>query len=405
MTTPSDRIISPQLLLCLRPGADLSALGQLAPEEWLALARQAGWHQLAPQVYQRLEGEQAVTLQLPPQVADLLRQSYYSTLATNIQYYDVLGQVLERLQGAGMHVILLKGIYLADQVYGDLGLRPMDDLDLLVPEPELERAFGLLQAMGFQTDASVPAEIFATHRHAQPLKKDEVEIELHWTLTPSGRALPIDPHGLWAQARACTLQCGTALALSPHHLALHLMVHAAYSNNFYRQLRSLFDVHQVLTSEPIDWDALVGACQAWEAERGVYLCLRLAADLFGTRLPAGALAALRPADWTEQALGWAKGHLSTYGAEYTNPFADMLSATSLRSRLAAMVSGLFPPRRVMEKEYRTRMTGWRLLSLYPRHALTRIWKYWKLALKYARGERGELESKSQGPLRTWLKID
>ena len=78
-----------------------------------------------------------------------LKGIHRHTLVRNhILLHQVRG-ILEALHGAGIDTLVLKGAALALTHYKDLGLRPMDDLDLLVP---IDRALAARRRQGRRRD-------------------------------------------------------------------------------------------------------------------------------------------------------------------------------------------------------------------------------------------------------------
>jgi len=81
-------------------------------------------------------------------------------------------------------VIVLKGAYLAEAVYGDVALRPMCDTDLMVPRAELPRAQAVLLDMGgVQQQPAGNELLWREHHHPRPVVLRDLSIELHWTIT------------------------------------------------------------------------------------------------------------------------------------------------------------------------------------------------------------------------------
>ena len=62
-----------------------------------------------------------------------LRESYLRTWHANRLAFEALVPVLEALTRAGIRAMLLKGAALGVRYYGDVGLRPMADCDVMVP--------------------------------------------------------------------------------------------------------------------------------------------------------------------------------------------------------------------------------------------------------------------------------
>jgi hypothetical protein len=98
---------------------------------------------------------------------------------------DVACEVIEMCAREGVRVTLLKGISTSEQFYPAAYLRPMADIDLLVPERECHRIESVLKAAGYR-----PAEHFPDaeeQHHGPPLRHParDVWVEIHRSLFPS----------------------------------------------------------------------------------------------------------------------------------------------------------------------------------------------------------------------------
>lgn len=117
MKTDSDQL----LLDCLRrngSGPPEERLAALPAAEWADLLGAAGRHGLAPLLYYELKP--VFSMIVPPaEVQEQLRVAYFASLARNMRLYHELGQVLAVCRDAAIPVILLKGVHLAEFVYGD----------------------------------------------------------------------------------------------------------------------------------------------------------------------------------------------------------------------------------------------------------------------------------------------
>ena len=129
-----------------RPASAESLLACLKGQEpgdrqvdWPSVAELARRHSLEPLLYHRLEREQKLS-RVPAPEREQLRKAYYLNADRNIRRYHQLQPVLAALRDRGIPVILLKGACLAEIVYRNIALRPMRDVDLLVPKTELARA-------------------------------------------------------------------------------------------------------------------------------------------------------------------------------------------------------------------------------------------------------------------------
>ena len=93
-----------------------------------------------------------------------LREVYRDTWYRNQLALRDLAASFRALDAAGIPLMLLKGLALSHVYYRDLGLRPMDDVDLLVPVEHAPAAAAVLHGLGWRSRAAV---VRAAHRYLQ----------------------------------------------------------------------------------------------------------------------------------------------------------------------------------------------------------------------------------------------
>ena len=157
---------------------------QFDEDDWQLLNVMAKTEGVAPLLYDAFKRSNPKCLNV--QTFNKLQQEYYATAAYNALLFRELDRILTALDEADIRVILLKGAALAQTLYDDPALRPMSDLDLLVPFEKLDRAVQVANDLGFQSDDFVPywpgiRRVRAHHEHVQNRKG--VNLELHWSLT------------------------------------------------------------------------------------------------------------------------------------------------------------------------------------------------------------------------------
>jgi hypothetical protein len=136
------------------------ALAAGAKTDWEDVLAQAKMHHLSPLLYTHLK---AADVSIPATVKQELRSRSMRHLVANRVRMRVLCDILSACDVAGIPVLVLKGAALAHIIYPDISLRPMSDLDLLVPASEAHRAQQVLADLGFEVpplSGSMPH-----HRH------------------------------------------------------------------------------------------------------------------------------------------------------------------------------------------------------------------------------------------------
>lgn len=127
------------LLRCLSDRQPPSGNHRQPAYDWNEVVDAAAYHNLSPLLFKRLKQGGTWTC-VPADAWERLRLAYFASANRNRRLYLQLRPLLAGLRTAGIPVIVLKGAYLAEAVYGDIALRPMGDVDLLVPSADLPGA-------------------------------------------------------------------------------------------------------------------------------------------------------------------------------------------------------------------------------------------------------------------------
>jgi hypothetical protein len=273
------------------PVAKAARLNAVGAEEWPMLLREAERHGLVPLLYRRIGSTGAQDV-VPAQYWGRLRTFYLKSLARNMKIFHELKNMLRLLTDAGVPVIALKGAYLAEGVYGDIALRPMSDVDLLVPKNRLARARKAIMDGGYREKMergySGIEAVCEISNHLKPLiGANGLVVEIHWTIGMPTYPFRIDVDGLWERATPVRVGGVEISGLSPEDLVLHLCLHAAAHHGFENGLRGICDLHQAIEASrgAFWWTELVGRSKSWGVERSISLPLHLAGKWFGSEIP------------------------------------------------------------------------------------------------------------------------
>jgi len=272
-------------------------------QTFLLLARKEG---IAPLLYRRL----VCCLDrecIPDWLARELKREYYAVLAKNAVVFEELKKALAALNNAGVEAMVLKGAVLAEQVYGDLGVRPMADVDLLIKGHDLAAIDQAFQTLGYLSDdlrsidlTSIPINYLTSVVYYSPTVY-YLCFHLHWHIVNS--TIPNDSlirsfkiTDIWNAARQTTIAGTKTLVMAPHNLLIHLAEHGLRVTHSLSQFIFLCDIHETVTTyeKEIDWDELVETSQKIKLDRFVYLSLALAVKLLDSQIPEKVLARLHP---------------------------------------------------------------------------------------------------------------
>jgi hypothetical protein len=267
---------------------------------WDEVTDMARWHRLSGLLRRYLLGH-GDAIEVPPAVMKSLRDVVRDTTKRNLQRQVELDRVLGAFGAEGIPAMVLKGAALLESVYPEVGLRPMNDLDILVPRAAIERAQALVQEIGYRAaGGTVEPDVeqkLLHHHHHFPLAKGGAFIELHHhVLQAAPPAFTISE--LWDRAVAGTGGVDH-LVPCPEDLLLHVCIHFTQDRTFRFEaaLGQLGDVAWIVGRHEIDWEALSERANRYGVGDWLFLALYSATTLFGDIVPQPVVAALQPASF------------------------------------------------------------------------------------------------------------
>jgi hypothetical protein len=191
-------------------------------------------------------------------------------------------RALAPLADAGVEPLVIKGAAIAPR-YPDLGLRPMDDVDMIVPGHQIDAALQALTAAGWQRHTPPQRRQFqvdVTHPSLPGL-----HIDLHRGLdTWRTRANRLNSEALWAQRQPKTLYGAPAFVLPPETELVSLAAHAAKPYHGFDRLIWIVDI-AVATQAQLDWDRVASLAHEAHCRTAVAVGLTLATRM-GVESPA-----------------------------------------------------------------------------------------------------------------------
>jgi hypothetical protein len=361
---------------CLGMGTDetrVARLEQLSPSDWDGVIQQANRHSVTPLLYRCLKTLGPGTI-IPAGIMQRLQEIYlFDSARRNVRLYHQLSKVLKMLQNDGIPVIALKGVHLAEVVYGDLALRPMDDMDLLVRTTDLSRIEAKLLEMGY-----VPPEnkswYVENHRHFHyVLPNGGVPVEVHWNIQSPTSLFKLDVEKFWERAQPAAIAGIEVLVLSPEDLLLHLCLHVSFSHKFRIRLISFCDISETVRyyRDEMDWEQVqLRACQ-WGVGKYVYLTLHLARELLGAAVPDEVLDALKPDGFDPRVAAGAREQIfadesdSPSLSSLSKAFVQLWGPEGLQDKAILFLKSVFPSPEVMAQMYPAPPDSPRIYFYYP----------------------------------------
>ena len=359
------------------PGTDLHALGALVAgnltpdaipaDQWPAITALALQHGLAPMLHWTLKHAGA-DIEGNPVWQPLMRTRYQTGIDWALKERAQL-EIDAALRSAGIPAIWLKGSVLARTVYPEPSLRPMSDLDVLVPYEQREAALEILRELGFDyymlqggkrpvsTGDPLLQKSTPHHYALQGGVADSVHLELHFRLLGEDDVLRLSQlQRIIASQQQINLADGTPLcALTSEAHLIYLVAHAILQHgegNPY--LLRYFDLHRLITRIPPAWDAVLDLAVALEWTYVLERALLNAVEYFATPVPSEVFEALisrRPAHENPAQVARFRGKWHEWEL-----FRRKLARVSQREKLYMIFRELCPTPSYMRHFYRIKST-------------------------------------------------
>ena len=319
-------------------GKSSDIVQSLSPSDWQQVIQRADRFSVTPLLYRALKPAFAQHV-VPVAVENRLHASYLACLSRNTLLLHEFAKILVLLKQNNIPVIVLKGAALAEDVYENVGLRPMSDIDILVRVEHLHKTALLFSRQG-------------------NLLKDpsKVVLDLHWNIDRSFVELPMDVADIWKRSRTIYIEKTPALALSIEDQLLNVVSHVTFHHFLDdKTLRTLCDIREIIhhRGREMDWEQVVFRADQWKMRKALFLCLFLSRELLHARVPEDILQRLERGGIPLRIKEWTMDRVFR-----REPIPFSLSphfwrlwrpGDPLMGRLRTLVRLLFPPKEFLVK--------------------------------------------------------
>lgn len=289
MAEPLGNKPTPAQLLVLHAALDRGPAALHAWRRWresIDICRaDPGSIRLLPLVYRNLGPES-----FEAAVADRLKELYRRSWSHNQVVFRRAAEAIAVLREAGIETLVLKGASLALLSYGDVGARPMDDIDVLVPIGRAADAIAALASAGWSPGHDDPLSWTQVHHSLDFAGPEGGHLDLHWFSLWQ----PASDERLWDAAVPLELAGTTTLAPSAEDQLLLACVHGTPWSPL-PPFRWIADAVTVIraTGARLDWGRLVEEATRRQLTVAVAAALAYLREEFGAGMPESALADLR----------------------------------------------------------------------------------------------------------------
>ena len=172
--------------------------------------------------------------------------------------------IMEDLNDNGFEILIFKGSALSSLYYNDLGVRPMNDFDILVKNEKAPSAIQFLLKKGWRSierpflNSYLPDDSYFQSLHGDGFKNsDNTEIDLHWHVLAECCNATADSY-FWDDSIDLDTFGFQARTLNASDHLLHTCIHGTRWN-VVPTIRWIADAYKILQIESkiIDWERIL----------------------------------------------------------------------------------------------------------------------------------------------------
>lgn len=252
---------------------------------------------------------------VPDQTLLRLRKAYLKTFERNEAFKEIIGSIYTGMTEQSISHVFVRGLVLAEYVYGNPALRRYSDIDLLVTRHDVPRALSCLENIGaLRRAGSLPDSYYLKyhfHIERQFVMGRDVTVELHWNLDHRYTMFTLDIPRIIHDSSRESIGGLEIPILHPTDQLLGLCLHAAKHCPAIRYfpdspllarrvlldgwLSQVVDIAMYLNRyKSINWDEIHHRARSWGMETLVYAGLRSVNNILGISNHAEALKSFSP---------------------------------------------------------------------------------------------------------------
>ncbi|MFZ2196931.1 MAG: nucleotidyltransferase family protein [Thermodesulfovibrionales bacterium] len=220
---------------------------------------------------------------VPKDFMHRLENYYFQIVRNNMLHVRETMRVLKLMRNEGIEVIPLKGSIAADMIFGNFGLYPTSDIDILVRRTDMDRVEEVLQKNGFTKTFDLKEKDLLAASYHVCYGNNKYVVEVHWNLVM--RYFNVDSDFWWKDSTKMRYEDCEVEILSGEKYILYL-IFRLYSHAF-RPLRFSVLVSALIIaySGKIDWRKLTDYSKTFKMNRLLIFTLRLMHDIHGNEIP------------------------------------------------------------------------------------------------------------------------
>ena len=369
------------------------------PMNWEEVLKSASWYRILPLLYHHLNRIRDIH-GIPKDIMVKLKKIYLKNVTRNMYMYEEVNRISEVFNDQGLEIIFLKGIALDKTVYGNIGLRPMSDIDFLIKIDKLPRAEDImLSKLGYVHSGNRPAAWYRENHQeiSYTSLSKKIHVDMHWHIsnnTHPSRIRIIESDIIkkwWKSAKTFEPYGRNIFILSPEdlisHLCLHFLKHLFISHNGGFSSKGAFmqicDIFQAIKfyENKINWLTFASTSEEYGINNNIYTALVIVNEFIGEdgrTTMRNVLNGFKSEKVDKEIVRIINSKILIREEELSivpNPVIKAKIADSFYTKVKLLTGYLFPKPIIISKRYNIHLSSKKLYLYYLIHPLNLLFKY------------------------------
>jgi len=251
--------------------SDIESLLKTGKVDWDLLKLYLEYHELTSFFYLAIKEFQQ---HFPQEIFQGLSAHYLHALADNLKMAKDYKVIDSACKEQDIDLLPLKGVALLKDVYTDIFIRRMRDIDVIVKEQDIRKAENVLCGLGYKKILFGLKESYWLQKQCHlTFTRRRKNIDLHWGIDFKRKGKEILPE-LWDRTREIRDNGGTMKLLSPEDTFFSLSLHTRRFGKSLR-LKNVLDAALLLNKykNEFDWDYVSEMADKYELNTVVFFML------------------------------------------------------------------------------------------------------------------------------------
>lgn len=228
---------------------------------------------------------------IPKTYLSILKDDFDWGLKYNLLLSSELLKILKLLISHNIPVVPYAGPVLANRIYGNLALKEINWMDLIIDEKYAQKSKEILLQQGFELKHSPKpgkehAYMKSVHEYIFIKEKGLIQINLRWNYLKKSFSAPENIETIWDYKKMIPVVFNRFKIFNPSIEQLFIILSIECVNFQWTRLGYICDIAELVrNNDYLDWNKIFETAKKFKIEKIIFINLFLINELLGVNIP------------------------------------------------------------------------------------------------------------------------